>query len=130
MNNFNCTARLGKDCEVRALASGASVCSFNGAVDAGYGDNKKTLWVRFIIWGKRAEGRLPEFLVKGCQVAVVGELSQNEWEDKDGNTRSTLECNVRDLDLIGGQQKQESNEIPAQQNNYAGTGGMSDDVPF
>ena len=58
MNIFNCTARLGKDAEVRRTQSGMAVCSFTGAVDSGYGDKKKTTWVNFVLFGKRAEGNL------------------------------------------------------------------------
>ena len=103
MNIFNCTARLGKDAEVRVTKSGTSVCSFTGAVDAGYGDNKKTVWVSFVLFGKRAEGNLPQYLTKGTQVAISGELSMDEWE-KDGQKNKMLKCAVQSLDLIGGKE--------------------------
>ena len=108
MNNFNCTARLGRDAEVRVTQSGLSICQFTGAVDAGYGDKKKTVWVRFSLFGKRAEGQLPSYLTKGAQVAVSGELSTSEWTDKEGNQKFALECNVNSLDLIGGKQEQQA----------------------
>ena len=126
MNNFSCTARLGRDGEVRVLNSGTSVCTFTGAVDAGYGDRKTTLWIRFAIFGKRAEGKLPQYLVKGCQVAITGELSMNEWEDKEGNKRSTLECNVRELDLIGGRAESK----PAKQDAFSAPSDTGNDCPF
>lgn len=78
-----------------------AICNFSLAVTSGYGDRKSTLWLRCSVFGKRAEGSLPEYLVKGAQVAVSGELSLNEWE-KDGVKHSTLELNVNTLDLIGG----------------------------
>ena len=114
MNIFTCVARLGRDAEVRVTQGGLSICQFTGAVDAGYGDKKKTVWVRFALFGKRAEGQLPSYLTKGTQVAISGELSTNEWTDKEGNQKFALECNVQNLDLIGGRQDQQPVQQPVQ----------------
>lgn len=124
MNLFTCTARIGKDAEVRRTQSGMAVCTFTGAVDAGYGDKKKTVWVRFALFGKRAEGNLPQYLTKGAQVAVSGELLTNEWESE-GEKRFSLECNVNSLDLIGG--KSEKPSKPSQPNE---ADFDDDDLPF
>lgn len=105
MNVLTLTGNLGRDCRVGS-AGGTSVCNFAVAMTAGYGDNKQTLWVDCAVWGKQAEGRLPEFLLKGQQVAVSGELSTREHE---GKTYLQLRCNS--VDLIGGR----SDSAPAQQ---------------
>ena len=127
MNIFNCTARLGKDAEVRRTQSGMAVCSFTGAVDSGYGDKKKTTWVNFVLFGKRAEGNLPQYLVKGAQIAVSGELSMDEWE-KDGQKNKMLKCAVQSLDLIGGREERsapaQSKPAPAPEEDF------EDDIPF
>ena len=69
------TGNLGKTAEVRYTAgANKAVCTFSIAVKAGFGDNAKTFWVRCNLWGKRAEGGLPAYLVKGQQVCVSGEL--------------------------------------------------------
>ena len=114
MNNFNCTARLGRDAEVRVTQSGLSICQFPGAVDTGYGDKKQTMWIRFSIIGKRAEGQLPSFLTKGTQVAVSGEIATSEWTDQQGNAKFAVECKVNSLDLIGGKQEQQVTQKPVQ----------------
>lgn len=115
MNVFSCTARLGRDAEVRFTKGGTAVCSFTGAVDSGYGDKKTTTWVQFALFGKRAEGNLPEYLVKGAQVAVSGELTTDEYQDKEGNNRFSLRCLVNSLDLIGGKQEAKPAQKPAPQ---------------
>ena len=125
MNLFTCTARLGKDAEVRVTKAGMSVCTFTGAVDVGYGDKKKTLWVRFALFGKRAEGNLPSYLTKGTQVAVSGELMTNEWESE-GQKRFSLECNVNSLDLIGARTEMQSRPTSAAVVDEF----MDDDLPF
>lgn len=101
MNIFTFTGNLGKDCEIKYAQSGTAICSFSVAVASGYGDNKKTTWVGCSLFGKRAEGNLPQYLTKGAQVAISGELSMDEWQ-KDGVTNKMLKVNVGSLDLIGG----------------------------
>lgn len=127
MNIFTCTARLGRDAEVRVTKGGTAVCSFTGAVDSGYGDKKTTTWVQFVLFGKRAEGSLPGYLVKGAQVAISGEISTDEYQDKDGNNRFSLRCIVSSLDLIGGKQESKPAKQPAPQQIEE---DFEDDIPF
>lgn len=106
MNVFTATGRLGRDAEVRTTQSGTTVANLAIAVDAGYGDNKKTLWVRGALFGKRAEGGLIQYLTKGQQVAVSGELSMSSFQKQDGTPGQSLEMRITDIDLIGGGQQQ------------------------
>jgi len=129
MNIFNCTARLGKDAEVRVTQSGMAVCSFTGAVDSGYGDKKKTTWVNFVLFGKRAEGNLPQYLVKGTQIAVSGELSMDEWE-KDGQKNKMLKCAVQSLDLIGAKESDSPRPAKAAPKAAKIEEDFEDDIPF
>ena len=129
MNIFNCTARLGKDAEVRVTQSGTAVCSFTGAVDSGYGDKKKTTWVNFVLFGKRAEGNLPQYLVKGAQIAVSGELSMDEWE-KDGQKNKMLKCAVQSLDLIGAKEAASPSAAKAAPKAAEPQEDFEDDIPF
>lgn len=133
MNVFSFTGNLGKDAEVNQ-AGGTSVCNFSVAVKSGYGDKEQTLWVRVALWGKKAEGRLPEFLNKGQQVAVSGELSTRDYEGK-----TYLECRANDVTLIG--KRDQGGSAPVQpdqptQTTQAQTGAgnnsddFDDDVPF
>lgn len=101
MNVWNFTGNLGKDSEVKYTQSGTAICSFSVAVKSGYGDNEKTTWVNCVLFGKRAEGKLPEYLIKGAQVAISGECFLDEWE-KDGVKNKALKVTVDKLDLIGG----------------------------
>ncbi|MDQ6988561.1 MAG: single-stranded DNA-binding protein [Mariprofundaceae bacterium] len=102
MNVYSFTGRLARDCEQRFTQGGMAICSFSVAVDYGFGDNKGTNWIRASLFGKRAEGGLPQYLKKGTQVAISGELKVREYDDKDGVKRTSVEVNVDKLDLIGG----------------------------
>lgn len=101
MNVWAFTGNLGQDCERKALPSGKAVCEFSVGVSSGFGDKKKTTWAKCALFGKLAEGKLPEYLVKGAKVAVTGEVTLEEWAGKDGATRYTLRVAVSTIDLIG-----------------------------
>jgi len=135
MNVFTCTTRLYKDAEQRFTQGGDSIVSFKGAVDAGFGQNKTTSWIKFTMFGKRGESVLP-YLKDKTQIAVSGELANREYTDKEGQKRYSLEVRVNELTLLGG--KQESQ--PAAQSNSQGSppshkkfdhgDDLSSDIPF
>lgn len=127
MNLFAATGNLGKDCRTNNVG-GTSVCNFTLAVRSGYGDKEQTVWLDCALWGKRAEGKLPDYLKKGAQVAVSGELGTREHE---GKTYLTLR--LSELDLIGGKAVQDS----VQPTNHgqgapvdSSQSGLEDDIPF
>jgi len=140
MNIYTFTGRLSRDSEQRTTQGGMAICSFSVAVDYGFGDKKGTNWVRCSLFGKRAEGGLPQYLKKGTQVAVSGELRLGEYTDKDGNPRTSVDLNVNDVTLIGGRQDsgaQQDNDAP--QRSYQQSGAplingksepVDDNIPF
>jgi single-strand DNA-binding protein len=115
-NVFSFTGTVGRDAEVRYLPSGQAVLNVTVANNIGFGDKQQTLWVRCAVWGKRAEGQLQNYLKKGQQVFVSGELSQSEYRAQDGSTKTTLELNANIIDLIG--KRNESNQAPQQNYPY------------
>lgn len=128
MNIFTFTGGLGADAETKSTQGGTSVCSFPVAVNSGYGENKKTTWVRCNLFGKRAEGNLPNYLVKGAQVAISGELTLEQWESN-GEKKSALKLNVNSLDLIGGKTEQ-APQAPQVQQHSGFDDSFNDSIPF
>jgi single-strand DNA-binding protein len=106
MNNLSATGNIGSDAEVRHTASGAVITSWSFALSSGYGDKRKTTWLRCNLFGDRGE-KLAPMLLKGTQVAVNGEISLNEYVAKDGTNKSSIELNVSSVTLLG---KKESSE--------------------
>lgn len=100
-NVFSFTGTVGRDAEVRYTASGMAVLSFTVANNIGFGDKQQTLWLRVALFGKRAESGLQNYLKKGQQVFVSGELTQNEYKANDGTVKTSLELNANIIDLIG-----------------------------
>ena len=135
MNNLCATGNLGSDCRINQV-SGTTVCNFSVAMKSGYGDRAQTLWLDCVLWGKQAESRLPEFLKKGQQVAVSGELSTREHE---GKTYLQVRCNSVDLvggkgDSGGGQQASpaaaQSQQQPSASQSQPPASDMDDEIPF
>ncbi len=130
MNVITITGRIGKDAETRHIPSGQAVASFSVANNIGYGKNEQTLWFDVSIWGKRAEGGLIPYLVKGQEVAVSGELSKFEAD----NGKTYLKINANTVDLVGGKASSSGNgnggsasgNAPAPSNDYFDM----DDPPF
>lgn len=140
-NVFSFTGTVGRDAEIRYTPSGLAVLSVTVANNIGFGDKQQTLWVRVALFGKRAEGGLQNYLKKGQQVFVSGELTQNEYKANDGSMKTSLELNANIIDLIGkrsesgqGQQtyqasgSQSSAPKAASQDNF--DDAFDDDIPF
>ncbi len=124
MNSFSFTGHLTRDAEFRSTQSGLSVLKFSVANNTGYGDRQKTNYVNCTLFGKRAEGRLRDFLNKGQEVAVSGELNLNQYTKKDGSNGSSLECSVNSVDLVG------SKKAPATAEPVFSADQDDDDFPF
>lgn len=100
-NVFSFTGTVARDAEVRYSPNGLAILTVTVANNIGFGEKQQTLWIRVALFGKRAEGQLQNYLKKGQSVFVSGELSQNEYQAKDGSTKTSLELNANVLDLIG-----------------------------
>jgi single-strand DNA-binding protein len=101
MNNLSVTGRLTRDSELRFLKDGKPVLSFSLANNTGYGDSKKTNYFECSLFGKCAEGKLHEYLKKGQEVAVSGEVSLNEYKSASGENKASLRVRVNDVTLVG-----------------------------
>lgn len=123
MNVATFTGNLGRDCRVNQVGS-STVCNFPVAIKSGWGDKAQTVWLDCALWGKQAESRLPEYLTKGAQVCVSGELGTREHE---GKTYLTLR--VASIDLIGGRQEPQQQQTQPQ-GEVGGVPDLNDSIPF
>ncbi len=116
-NVLSFTGTIGRDAEVRYAPSGMAILNVTVANNIGFGDKQQTLWVRVALFGKRAEGSLKDYLKKGQQVFVSGELSQNEYKANDGTTKTSLELNANIIDLVGKRSEGGTSQQSYQDNN-------------
>jgi single-strand DNA-binding protein len=87
-----------------------------------------TTWVTLVFWDKLAE-LVSNYVSKGSQIAVRGELQVRQWDDKQGQKRESTEVRVHDLTLLGGRGTSSQASVPE--------GGMApamddfdDEIPF
>ena len=96
---------LGNDPEMRYTPSGVPVTTFNLAVNRRWTgqdgqQQDKTTWFRVTAWRKTAE-LANQYLTKGRQVLVVGEVEEaRAYIDRDGN-RGSLEVTANNIKFIG-----------------------------
>jgi single-strand DNA-binding protein len=110
MNTVNIIGRVGADIELRHTPAGKAVTELNLAVDDGWGENKKTVWIGVTIWGATAE-LAAKALTKGSRVGINGRLSQEEWEDKNtGKKQRKTKVTCESMHLI--EAKRESYSEP------------------
>ncbi len=106
-NKITLVGNLGKDPELRYTPQGTPVCSFSMATnerrkDRATGENQDiTTWFRITLWGRQAE-TASQYLTKGRPVYIEGRLRVEEWTDRDGKSRHTLEVHGTDMQFIGG----------------------------
>ena len=60
---------------------------------------EEVLFINVTTWGKQAEN-VSQFLKKGRRVAISGELRSNNWQDKEGNKRTSFEINARTVQFL------------------------------
>ena len=103
-NKIVVVGNLGRDPELRYTPQGTAVCSFTMASnerrrDKGGEQQDVTTWFRVTVWGKQAE-TVSKYLTKGRSVYVEGRLHVEEWTDRDGKQRHTLEVNASDVQFL------------------------------
>ena len=118
-NTVIVVGNLGKDPEMRFTPQGTPVCTFTVATNERRKDKAGeqqdvTTWFRVTVWGKQAE-TVSKYLTKGRSVYVEGRMHVEEWTDKDGKQRFTLELNASDVRFIDGAQGAPSEGIPVRQ---------------
>lgn len=142
VNKVILVGNLGQDPEIRYMPSGGAVANITIATSESWRDKatgeqrEKTEWHRVSLFGKLAEVA-GEYLRKGSQVYVEGQLQTRKWQDQSGQDRFTTEVVVQGfngvMQMLGGRgqgqgapaggQQQQGNwgqpQQPAQQNNFA-----------
>lgn len=95
LNKVMLIGNLGKDPEVRYLPSGQAVANFSMATNERFKDKDgnwkdRPEWHRIVLFGKQAE-IAGQYLSKGNRLYIEGRLQTREWQDKEGQKKSTTE---------------------------------------
>jgi single-strand DNA-binding protein len=119
VNKVILVGRLGRDPETRYTSGGQAVANFSVATDESYKDRngerqKRTEWHKIVVWGKQAE-IAQQYLKKGSLVFIEGRIQSREWQDKEGQKRTSFEIVANNFRMLGGR---------AEGAAAAGAGGM------
>jgi len=106
VNKVILVGRLGKDPETRYTSSGQAVCNFSLATDETYKDRagerqKRTEWHRIVVWAKQAE-IAQQYLHKGSLIYLEGRIQTRQWDDREGQKRTTVEIVANNFRMLGG----------------------------
>ncbi|HEX8286842.1 MAG TPA: single-stranded DNA-binding protein [Pyrinomonadaceae bacterium] len=144
-NKIIIIGNLGRDPELRYTPQGTAVCNFSVATNEKKRDKSGdlqdvTTWFRVTLWNKQAENA-SKYLTKGSPVYVEGRLRVEEWNDRDGKSRYTLEVHATDMQFISAGRGDEYGSESPMENGYdeprnSSVGSMNqtvpsdDDIPF
>lgn len=130
-NKATLIGNLGQDPEVRYTPSGKAYAKFSLATTKKFTSNGEakevTAWHNVIAWGRLGE-ICGQYLSKGKQVFIEGEIQYESWE-KDGVKHYRTVINAATMKMLGRKAAGES------QDNYSGpdqapSSGNEDDFPF
>lgn len=154
INKVILVGNLGSDPEVKHTNSGSAIANLKVATseswnDKATGEKREAVeWHRVVIFGKLAEVA-GEYLRKGSQVYVEGQLRTRKWTDNAGVEKYTTEVVVNVggiMQMLGGkqeanpqkqsgcgqpqQQKQQKQSKPAPSGPHEPTTDFDDSIPF
>jgi len=96
---------LGQDAEIKEVGTHKAI-KFNVAVSMDYKDAQgtkveKTEWVKAVLWkGKDQSTKVAEYLKKGKRVLLEGIPESEGYKSKDGEVKSALSINVKELEFM------------------------------
>ena len=100
MNKVELIGRLTKDPELRYTSNNIAVASYTLAVNDKFGEKETTTFINAITWNKSAEF-ISKYFKKGQQIALTGRLSNNDYEDKNGNKVHTIQVISESIEFVG-----------------------------
>src|SRR6202034_160107 len=107
LNKVILIGNLGADPETRAMPSGMTVANLRVATSESWRDKQsgeqqeRTEWHRVALFGRLGE-IAAEYLRKGSQVYIEGQLRTRKWQDKQGTDRYTTEIVANEMQMLGG----------------------------
>jgi single-strand DNA-binding protein len=128
VNKVILVGNLGRDPELKYLEGNVARAGFSLATSDSYKDKNgnrvdQTEWHNIVMWRGLAESA-EKYLKKGTQVYIEGKLQTRQWNDKDGNKRSTTEIVAESYVIL---QRRDANTGSGDNNDAKQDSG---DLPF
>ena len=145
LNKVLLIGRLGADPEVKQMVNGKSVARLSIATSQSWKDKntgekkEKTEWHSIVVFNEGLVNVVQQYLKKGAQVYVEGQLSTRKWKDEQsGQDKYSTEILIQgynsSLTMLGGGNQ---NNIGSQDSKQSfddsptpDQSGLDDDIPF
>ena len=145
LNKVLLIGRLGADPEVKQMVNGKSVARLSLATSQSWKDKntgekkEKTEWHRIVVFNEGLVNVVQQYLKKGAQIYVEGQISTRKWKDEQsGQDKYSTEVVIQgynsSLTMLGGGNQ---NNISSQSNkqtiddaSQSDPSGLDDDIPF
>ena len=145
LNKVLLIGRLGADPEIKQMVNGKNVARLSLATSQSWKDKntgekkQKTEWHRVVIFNEGLVNVVQQYLKKGSQVYIEGQLSTRKWRDEQsGQDKYSTEVVIQgynsSLTMLGGRTENENNNqntIPSTKNETSSASNdLDDEIPF
>ena len=146
LNKVQIIGRLGADPEIKQMVNGKNVARLSVATSQSWKDKssgerkEKTEWHRVVIFNEGLVNIVQQYLKKGANVYLEGQLSTRKWRDeKSGQDKYSTEIVLQgynsSLTMLGGKNSSNTNEtsqassLPNDQMSQDNS-DLDDEIPF
>ena len=149
VNKVLLIGRLGADPEIKQMINGKSVARLSLATSQSWKDKntgekkEKTEWHRIVVFNEGLVNVVQQYLKKGAQVYIEGQLSTRKWKDeKSGQDKYSTEVIIQGYNssltmLGGGGSGSSANDSSSQQisknlddGSKVSQNDLDDEIPF
>ena len=122
LNKVLLIGRLGADPEIKQMVNGKSVARLSLATSQSWKDKntgekkEKTEWHRIVVFNEGLVNVIQQYLKKGAQIYVEGQLTTRKWKDESSgqdkySTEIVLQGYNSSLTMLDGKSKSESTNL-------------------
>ena len=147
LNKVLLIGRLGADPEIKQMVNGKSVARLSLATSQSWKDKntgekkEKTEWHRIVVFNEGLVNVIQQYLKKGAQIYVEGQLSTRKWKDEQSgqdkySTEIILQGYNSTLTMLGGSNSNNisntssTNNNELDQTNQQNSSDLDDEIPF
>ena len=145
LNKVLLIGRLGADPEIKQMVNGKSVARLSLATSQSWKDKntgekkEKTEWHRIVVFNEGLVNVVKQYLKKGAQIYVEGQISTRKWKDeKSGQDKYSTEVVIQgynsSLTMLGGGNSSSLSSQDSTQSientSQASQNDLDDEIPF
>ncbi len=145
LNKVLLIGRLGADPEIKQMVNGKSVARLSLATSQSWKDKntgekkEKTEWHRIVVFNEGLVNVVQQYLKKGAQIYVEGQLTTRKWKDEQsGQDKYSTEIVIQgynsSLTMLGGSNQANTNQQNIKNDVDEGSqisqNELDDDIPF